>query len=434
MMKKLLILLFLLTAGCSQSLYMQGRRHVDEGRYDEAVDILYQEIQKKPTSYKAWRELGVAYYQKGDLIKAEDAFKQANNIQPDARINLYMGLIFEQRKQYDKAIGAYSSSLNMKSKGKTGEMLRSHLNRLIDLKIREDARQAIADETAIDVAAIPDNSIAVVDFDGSQLPEDLAPISKGLAEFTAIDLSKVHELTVVDRMKIDAILSELNLSSSQYADPSNSPRVGRLLGSRRVVTGTVLGTGGDGIRLDGAIVNIVDSTTGLTGSAEGTIQSFFAVQKDFVFKVLDSLGIELSKEERDAIEEVPTESFLAFMAYCRGLDYQSRGLPEAARQEFQTAAGHDKNFTQPASKLQALAPPSAGGGETSFDGFETSVTSESDKELEVTGLDAVQSSTVINGGFIRNQVDYDRFGLSPYKPPVISEGVLVIIRGDLDAQ
>ncbi|HDL02874.1 MAG TPA: tetratricopeptide repeat protein, partial [candidate division Zixibacteria bacterium] len=157
MMKKLLILLFLLTAGCSQSLYMQGRRHVDEGRYDEAVDILYQEIQKKPTSYEAWRELGVAYYQKGDLIKAEDAFKQANNIQPDARTNLYMGLIFEQRKQYDKAIGAYSSSLNMKSKGKTGEMLRSHLNRLIDLKIREDARQAIADETAIDVAAIPDN-------------------------------------------------------------------------------------------------------------------------------------------------------------------------------------------------------------------------------------------------------------------------------------
>jgi len=434
MIRKLLILLLLLTAGCSQSLYMQGRHHVDEGRYDEAIDILYQEIQKNPKGHEAWRELGVAYYQKGDLLKAEDALKQANNIQPDARTNLYMGLIFEQRKSYDKAIAAYSSSLNMKSKGKTGDMLRSHLNRLIVLKINEDAKAAIASEDAIEASSIPENSIAVVDFDGSQLPDDLVPISKGLAEFTANDLSKVNDLTVVDRMKIDAILNELKLSSSQYTDPSHSPRVGRLLGSRRVVTGTILGTGGDGIRLDGAIVNTVDSTTGLTGPTEGNMQSFFAVQKDFVFKIIDSLGIQLTREERDAIEEVPTESFLAFMAYCRGLDYQSRGMPDAARQQFQTAAGQDKNFQQAAGKVQALGPTPTGGGETSFDGFEAAVTTESEKELEASGLDAVQASTLVNGGFIRSQVDYDRFGLSPYKPPVVSEGVLVIIRGDLDAQ
>ena len=429
------MLLLILTAGCTQSLYMQGRRHVDEGRYDEAVDVLYREIQENPASYEAWRELGVAYYEKGDWIKAEDALKQANNIRPDARTNLYMGLIFEQRKDYEGAIRAYSSSLNMKSGGKTGDMIRAHLNRLVTLKIKEDAKEAIAGEAAIDVASIPDNSIAVIDFDGSQLPEDMAPISKGLAEFTAIDLSKVAELTVVDRMKIDAILSELKLSASQYADRSHSPRVGRLLGSRRVVTGTVLSAGEDGLRLDGAIVNTVDSTTGLTGPTEGRMESFFKIQKDFVFKVLDSLGIELTKDERDAIEEVPTESFLAFMAYSRGLDYQSRGMPDAARREFRSAGGHDKNFAQAANKIQALGPaPTGGAGEPSFDGFEASVTSESEKEMEVTGLDGVQTTTLINSGYIRNQTDYDRFGLSPYKPPVVNEGVMVIIRGDLDAQ
>lgn len=431
MIKKLMVLLLLLAAGCSQSLYMQGRQQAEEGRYDEAVDILYRDIQKNPGSYENWRELGVAYYKKGDLLKAEDALKQANNIQPDARTNLYMGLIFEQRKQYDQAIAAYSSSLNMESEKKTEEMLRAHLNRLMALKIKEEAQRTIADENAIDVASIPDNSIAVVDFDGSQLPADLAPITKGLAEFTAGDLSKVSSLTVVDRMKIDAILSELKLGSSEYADRATSPRVGRLLGSRKVVTGTVLSTGEGGIRLDGAIVNTVDSSAEMTTPVEGKVQSFFALQKDFVFKIIDSLGISLTKAERDAIEEVPTESFLAFMAYCRGLDYQSRGMPDAARQEFQTAAGQDNKFMQAAGKLQALAP----GGATSFEGFEASVTEASEKELEVLGLDGVQVSTIINSGFIQNYIDFDRFGFSAFRPPVIFDGgVLVIIRGDLDAQ
>ncbi|MEW5923612.1 MAG: tetratricopeptide repeat protein [Candidatus Zixiibacteriota bacterium] len=431
MIKILLVLLLLLASGCTQSLYMQGRKSADEGRYDEAVDILYRDIQKNPGSYEAWRELGVAYYKKGDLLKAEDALKQANNIQPDARSNLYMGLIFEQRKQYDQAIGAYSSSLNMESDKKTGQMLRSYLNRLIALKMKEDARKTIADENAIDVASIPDNSIAVVDFDGSHLSPELAPIAKGLAEFTAGDLSKVSSLKVVDRMKLDAILNELKLSSSQYANPATSPRMGRLLGSRNVVTGSVLDIGEGGIRLDGAIVNTVDSATEMTAPTEGKVQNFFAVQKDFVFKIIDSLGINLTKEERDAIEEVPTESFLAFMAYCRGLDYQSRGMPDAARQEFQTAAGQDKNFTQAAGKLQAMAP----GGPDSFEGFESSVTEASEKALEVTGLDAAQVSNIINSGFIQNYIDFDRFGYIPFRPPVLlDEGVIVIIRGDLDAQ
>lgn len=431
MIKKLLVLLLLLASGCTQSLYMQGRRSADEGRYDEAVDILYRDIQKNPGSYEAWRELGVAYYKKGDLLKAEDALKQANNIQPDARSNLYMGLIFEQRKQYDQAIGAYSSSLNMETDRNTRQMLRSYLNRLIALKIKEDAQKTIADENAIDVASIPDNSIAVVDFDGSHLPQDLAPIAKGLAEFTAGDLSKVAALKVVDRMKLEAILNELKLSSSQYADPATSPRMGRLLGSRNVVTGKVLDIGEGGIRLDGAIVNTVDSATEMTSPTEGKVQSFFAVQKDFVFKIIDSLGIKLTKEERDAIEEVPTESFLAFMAYCRGLDYQSRGMPDAARQEFQTAAGQDKKFMQAAGKLQALAP----GGPTSFEGFESSVTEASEKALEVTGFDATQMSNIINSGFIQNYIDFDRFGYIPFRPPVLlDEGVIVIIRGDFDAQ
>ena len=76
----LMLALILLVSGCSQSLYMQGRRHLDDGRFDPAIDAFYKEIAANPTNHKAWRELGVAFYEKGDLVKAEDALKQSGGM------------------------------------------------------------------------------------------------------------------------------------------------------------------------------------------------------------------------------------------------------------------------------------------------------------------------------------------------------------------
>ena len=436
MLRNALVLLLLLAAGCSQSLYMQGRNSVEQGQYDRAIDYLYKEIQTNPESFEAWRELGIAFYNKGDLIKAEDALKQANSIQPDARTNLFMGLILEQQREFDRAIAAYSASLNLKAESKTKAMIRAHLDNLVSRKLKEDAFLAVENESKIDVDTIPANSIAVVDFDGSQLPPDLAPVSRGLAEFTAIDLSKVSSLRVVDRLKIDALLNELKLSSLQSSDPHYAPRVGRLLGGRRIITGSVLSAGDNRLQLNGAVVNTADSSTELTGPTEGDLSEFFKLQKDFVFKVIDSLGVQLTLEERDAINEVPTESFLAFIAYCRGLDYQSQGNIDAARREFQTAAANDKGFVQAGSRAEALkASPGAGGqGEGSFQEFESSVTEASDQEMEDLKLDIVQNNIIINSGFIRDRLDYDRFGFSPRRPPVTSPTVNVGIKGDIDGK
>lgn len=431
-----LLLLLLLVAGCSQSLYMQGRKHIEQGQYDRAIDEFYEELKVNPESHKAWRELGIAFYKKGNLIKAEDALKQANNIRPDARTNLYIGLIFEKKRQYGKAIAAYAASLNLKTEGKIKTLIRAHLDRLIAQKFKHEATLAIENELDIDTDTIPENTIAVVDFDGSQLPPELAPISMGLAEFTSIDLSKVSDLRVVDRLKINVLLDELKLSSSKSSDPNYAPRVGRLLGSSRIITGSVLGAGDNMIRLDGVIVNTTDSSSDLTGPSEGTLERFFKLQKDFVFKVIDSLGITLTLEERDAIQEVPTESFLAFMAYSRGLNYQRLGMYDAARREFQKASSEDRNFHQANRKLQRLsrAPEQSGEAEGSVETFELSVTSESESERHSGGLDRIQTGTLANAGFLHEPHTFDRYDESSTAPPdTESRTGIVVIRGNFDA-
>lgn len=438
MLKYIVTATLMFLVGCSQGLYDQGRKLVDEGKYDRAIELFYEQIRSQPQSAQAWRELGIALYKKGELIKAEDALKQANAIQPDSRSNLYMGLIYEKQEMHDRAIEAYRMSLALKPKGKTEEMIRTHLNGLIAKKIEHEVSMALANESDINADTIPDNTIAVVDFDNSHLPPELAPISKGLAEFTALDLAKVKSLRVVDRLKIDVILAELKLSSSQYADPSTAPRMGRLLGSNRIVTGTVLGIGDDAIQLDGAVVSTRDSAAATTGTTEGPLQKFFEVQKDFVFKVVDQMGLKLTAEERDAIEEIPTESYLAFLAYCRGLDYKSRGMFTEAQQQFHQAIREDNGFSQAQVQNQSVQfAPMMGKAPATFDEFESSLVSASDEETTTEDLSRFQSGSLGSHGFIRDPGSLDRYGNSPDSPPRTYDltGVgTVIIRGNLDAQ
>jgi len=428
------LLLAVLVAGCSQSLYMQGRRYLDKGEYDPAIEAFYKEIAANPTSAEAWRELGVTYYEKGDLTKAEDALKQANQIQPDARIHLYLGLIYEKQEDLRKAINAYTTSLSLQPKGKMASMTRAHLDRLISKKLEADASAAVENESIIDTDTIPENTIAVANFDGSYLSPELAPIAFGLAEFTSIDLAKVHSLTVVERLKLDLILKELELSASEYVDPSSAPRMGRLMGTRRLVTGSVVSIGEDGLKLDAAVVNTVDSSTLRPQGVEGKLEKFFEAQKEFVFGILDELGITLSAEERDAIKEVPTESYLAFLAYSQGLDYRNRG-PEwfgAAEQEFAKAVQYDKNFQQANQQLRAVTDmQSAGVGyQESFDQFEGLVRRQSDRQQPSNGLDSRLSSVAQNSGTIPGSSGDS--SVDPVDEP--GNTGTIIITGDLDAQ
>ncbi len=430
MIRKFLPLVLLLLVGCAPGFYGQGRRAVEQGEYDRAIDAFYREIAVNPQSAAAWRELGVAFYEKGDLVKAEDALKQASAIRPDARGSLYLGLVFEKQQLYDPAIEAYRSSLSLRPRGETSRMIRAHLDHLIGRKVRQEVTTALENEAAINVADVPENTVAVMDFDASYLDPAMQPLATGLAEFTAIDLAKVKSLRVVDRLKIDAILDELELSRSGMVDQTTAPRMGRLLGSRHLVTGTVLGVGETELRLDGVIVNTIDSSSALTEPYHGELQKFFQVEKALVFGVLDSLGITLTVEERDAISEVPTESYLAFLAYSRGLQMQRQGLLTEARAAFDQAAKEDPGFGDARTRGRTVsADLSVGGGDVSLSDLEASAerldgTSESGGGLDSRLVRTAQSSD--------RSPDLSQSG-AVTSPPTVDLTATVRIRGDLDA-
>ncbi len=300
-----------------------------------------------------------------------------------------------------------------------------------------EVRAALDAEEELAPADIPDNTVAVVEFNSSELPPDLAPLAKGLAEFTALDLGKVASLQVVDRLKIDAIRSELKLSQSEFVDPATAPRIGRLVGGRRIVTGTLLGLGDENFRLSGAVVNTADKSVTTPDHTDGALADFFRVQKRFVFDVIEAMDITLTPEERTAIEEVPTENFLAFMAYSRGLAYRDGNRMQEAQVEFRSAVSHDAKFGQAAAQGQSISSILAagpGGAMGSIAQFSGQAAVESTIELTGAELGAFQTTLVGWNGFIPLNLELQ--GSYVDTPPRSQTQIqsIVIIRGDLDVR
>jgi hypothetical protein len=142
---------------------------------------------------------------------------------------------------------------------------------------------------------------------------------------------------------MQAILSEMRLADSGRANPQTALRSGRLLRAARVVQGTIAELGTN-IRVDAAVVDV--ATSGVAGSAGATnaLNRLFDLEKQVVLSIFSSLGIQLSDQERAAINQRPTQNVQAFLAYSRGLEAEDRGDFDGAREAFGQAVGLDPSF------------------------------------------------------------------------------------------
>jgi len=96
----------------------------------------------------------------------------------------------------------------------------------------EAARSAIANERAINVASLPERSVGVTPFAVSTSDTTIAPLAYGLADILITDLQRSGQLQLVDRLRLDALLREVELVGPGRVDTMTAPRVGQLVGAR----------------------------------------------------------------------------------------------------------------------------------------------------------------------------------------------------------
>jgi TolB-like protein len=218
------------------------------------------------------------------------------------------------------------------------------------------AKQALATESQIDPGRIPARSFGVLPFAVAERDTLLRPLGYAMAEFMVSDLSHSSELQMVERLRTDAIFRELDLVDQGIVDPRTAPRVGRLVGARRLLVGEVRAAPGDAVEFSARVVDVVAGTVEQLVSATAPLGRIIDAEKVLALRVFEELGITLTPAQRVAVEQRQTTNLAATVAYGRGLESEAHGDETGAMASFQEAARLDASFVAARTQLASAAP------------------------------------------------------------------------------
>jgi len=189
-------------------------------------------------------------------------------------------------------------------------------------------------------------SIAVLPFVNISEDGKQEYFADGMTEDLITDLSKILSLTVISRT-----------SSAGYKGRKIDVReIGKALGVRYVVEGSVRKLG-EQVRIN---VQLIDTTTGGHIWAErydGDLLSLFDLQDRMLEKIVSSLAISLSGQERRRLATKGTKSIAAHDLYLRGIFEESKFTRESNKEAtrlYEQALSIDPDYPLPYSRLSNI--------------------------------------------------------------------------------
>ena len=339
----------------------------DRDAFEEKEDRLEKRLENNPEDGEALRDLGSIYLRTDRPTQAYDALKKAYSRRPeDPKVLFYLGLASEKVGRRAAALDLFQKFDEVPEDSKFHTLMEGRYQWLARKQAERQVEELVAQERERPADAqdqLDPNTVAVVPLSYQGGDDQYQPLGRGLAEMFTTDLANVGRLQVVERVRLQAILNELELARSKYVDQATAPRVGQLLGAGRVVGGSYLVTEKEELRLQ---VTLADVATGeripQLDRQRADLDEMFDLQTELTFSIVDQLGVELTAQERAAIQEVPTQNLQAFLAYSRGLLEEDRGNYGAAAQYYQEAQQIDPDFEEAAQRQEKAESVEQGGG------------------------------------------------------------------------
>jgi len=288
-------------------------------------------------------EQGVAQFQKGERDQAKKTLEYAKAVFPaNYAVPYYLGLIYLEEGRRSDAIAEWQQYVLMEPEIEDSLKIRKHLTLLIREEAVEYAKQAVANEAALLSGPVADNTVAVTSFKnlGS---ENLGPLGKGMAAMLIHDLSQVPDLQVVERVKLQVLLQEMNLGTSGLVDQKTAPKVGKLLKTRHVTTGSIADLEKENLQIISVLLDAEKIGSIETQEVQGALKEFYHLEKAIACIIIEELGRNCSKMP-GAFGKIHTKNLAALTAYSVGLDYLDQEKYDEAREEFQKAIDEDPKF------------------------------------------------------------------------------------------
>ena len=196
----------------------------------------------------------------------------------------------------------------------------------------------------------PKATVLISYFDNTSELEDHKNLSKGLADMLISDLSSIDIIRIVEREKLESILSEIELASSEYFDPKTAQQLGKGLGADLILTGAFLSVE-PMMRIDARIIDVGTGEILQGNKVEGNITDFFQLQNQLASLITKELDITV---EGFAEKVIPKTSLSEVLDYSRSIDYLDRGFDKQATEILQKTMQNNPDFVYAETKLKAI--------------------------------------------------------------------------------
>jgi len=96
---------------------------IDEKKYSEALDLLFQILNEDDKDYEIWTELGTVYLMQKDFGKAEGAYQRAGEVNPSFFPSFFnLGRLRMAQKRFEAAIEPLNQSTKIKTRLCAGKL------------------------------------------------------------------------------------------------------------------------------------------------------------------------------------------------------------------------------------------------------------------------------------------------------------------------
>jgi len=227
------------------------------------------------------------------------------------------------------------------------------------------AQKAIRDERLLNPATFSPSAVGVSPLEVASDDSTLTPLGYGLADLLIADLAISPQLTIVDRVRVDALLRELQLSKSGRADTLSAPQIGKLVGASRLVNGMITPLPGSRLTVDARVTSVErGEVVGQPLQQYTSVAEILDSEKALAMELFLELGVRLTEAQRAQLEKRPTRYLSAFLAYARGAAAEAQWNLDAAASYYGAAVAIDPGFTLAQTRLAAVRantarPPSA---------------------------------------------------------------------------
>jgi TolB-like protein len=151
-------------------------------------------------------------------------------------------------------------------------------------------------------AAIAPKTVAVLDFDNNSGRTEYERIGSALAAMTISDLSSVPALQLVERQRINDVITEQKLQRTNLFDSTTAVRAGKLVGAQYILTGSFAAVQ-PSVRIDTRVISVETGQIVKTAHVTGKEDKFFELQQKLDKELIDGLDVALSPEDRALLEQ-----------------------------------------------------------------------------------------------------------------------------------